>query len=128
MAQHEIINLEPQRSAGQTCCVLLAPRLGDAAAVEAAELFKALADPTRLHILDVLSQHTGLVCVCDLEDVVGLPDPVSGQRPRQPTISHHLRVLREAGLVGYEKQRQWAYYFVIPERLAQIQRLVDQLR
>lgn len=93
------------------------PRLADAQAQAAATLLKALADPARLQILDVLSQYPGLVCVCDLEGVVGLPDPATGQRPRQPTISHHLKVLRLAGLVRYEKRGQWAYYAVIREQV-----------
>jgi ArsR family transcriptional regulator len=104
------------------------PRLADDEARAGAELLKALADPTRLHILDVLSQRQGEVCVCDLEGVVGLPDPHTGQRPRQSTISHHLRVLREAGLVGYERRGQWAYYFVQQNRLALARNLLLGLR
>lgn len=125
----ETIILEPRRRPGQGCCEAdVAPRLSDEQASSWAELFKALADPTRLQILDVLSQHTGTVCVCDLEGVVGLPDQQTGQRPRQPTISHHLKVLRAAGLVGYEKRGLWAYYFVRRERLAAVQELLDRLR
>ena len=101
--------------------------MGDDEARAAADLFKALADPARLQILDVLSQRAGAVCVCDLEGVVGLPD-ANGQRPKQPTISHHLRVLRDAGLVGYEKQGQWAYYFIHRERLDEVQALLARLR
>src|SRR3712207_3077086 len=95
------------------CCGVrvVAPRLADERAKQAAELFKALADPARLQILDVLARQGREVCVCDLEGIVGLPD-ARGHRPKQPTISHHLRVLRDAGLVGYEKRGQWAYYFV----------------
>jgi ArsR family transcriptional regulator len=128
MATSEKIILEPRRQTGQSCCATVLPRLNDEAAKTAADLLKALADPTRLQILDILVQHTGLVCVCDLEGVVGLPDPQTGQRPKQPTISHHLRVLREAGLVGYEKQGVWAYYFVHRERLAEVRVLLDMLR
>jgi ArsR family transcriptional regulator, arsenate/arsenite/antimonite-responsive transcriptional repressor len=128
MATSETIILETKRQNGQSCCAPVTSRLGDQAAKAAAELFKALADPARLQILDILVQHTGLVCVCDLEGAVGLPDPQTGQRPKQPTISHHLRVLREAGLVGYEKRGVWAYYFVRRERLAEVRALVDALR
>lgn len=120
--------LEPRRQVGQSCCVPVAPRLDDAAARQAADLLKALADPARLQILDILVQRSGLVCVCDFEGVVGLPDPATGQRPKQSTISHHLRVLREAGLVGYEKQGLWAYYFVHRERLADVQSLLGLLK
>src|SRR5258706_15498898 len=94
------------------------PRLADGEARAGAELLKALADPTRLHILDVLSQRQGEVCVCDLEGVVGLPDPHTGQRPRQSPLSHHLRVLPEAGLVGYQRRGEWAYFFVPQNKLA----------
>jgi ArsR family transcriptional regulator, arsenate/arsenite/antimonite-responsive transcriptional repressor len=124
MAASEPIILEPKRQTGQSCCEPVAPRLSDQAAKAAADLLKALADPARLQILDILVQRSGLVCVCDFEGVVGLPDPQTGQRPKQPTISHHLRVLRDAGLVGYEKQGLWAYYFVRRERLAEIQTLL----
>jgi ArsR family transcriptional regulator len=127
MIEHDTIVLEPMRQLGQGCCQPVLPRLGDDEASTAAALLKALADPARLQILDVLSQHTGHVCVCDLEGAVGLPD-AQGQRPKQPTISHHLRVLRDAGLVGYEKRGQWAYYFVHRDRLADVQGLLDRLR
>ncbi len=124
--EHTLL-LEPKRQFGQGCCQAVIPRLSDEEAGYAAVLLKALADPTRLQILDILSQHTGKVCVCDFEGVVGLPDPETGQRPKQPTISHHLRVLRDAGLVGYEKQGQWAYYFVRRDRLADVQCLLNGL-
>lgn len=121
--------LEQKRRAEQGCCEPgVAPRLTDDAAKAAADLFKALADPARLQILDILDQHTGTVCVCDLEGVVGLPDEQTGQRLRQPTVSHHLKILRAAGLVDCEKRGLWAYYFVRRERLADVQALLDQLR
>jgi ArsR family transcriptional regulator len=113
-----------------TCCecITLTPRLSDTEAQVAANLFKALADPTRLHILDVLSQQTQQVCVCDLEGIVGLPDAHTGHRPRQATISHHLKVLRDAGLVSYQKRGQWVYYHVCREQLAVAQALLEALR
>lgn len=115
-------------SSGQGCCAPVAPRLDDARAAATADLLKALADPARLQILDVLLQRDGMVCVCDLEGVVGLPDPQTGQRPKQPTISHHLRVLREAGLVSYEKRGTWSYYSVRRERLRELWALLAWLR
>ncbi len=126
MSEHSVI-MEPKRHAGQGCCEELEPRLGDDEAKDGAELLKALADPARLQILDVLLQRGGLVCVCDFEGIVGLPDERTGQRPKQPTISHHLRVLRAAGLVDYRKQGLWAYYFVRRERLENAQSLLDGL-
>ncbi|MDP9309609.1 MAG: metalloregulator ArsR/SmtB family transcription factor [Chloroflexota bacterium] len=127
MVAQEPVILEPKRQIGQACCAVVAPRLGDAAAKSAADLLKALADPARLQILAILAQSSGSVCVCDLEGVVGLPDPQTGQRPKQPTISHHLKVLRAAGLVGCEKQGLWAYYVVDRERLAEAQALLAAL-
>jgi ArsR family transcriptional regulator len=66
-----------------------------------AESFDLLAHPVRLQLLDVLARNEGRVCVCDLEAAV----PV-----KQPTVSHHLRLLREAGIVESEKVGQWVYY------------------
>jgi ArsR family transcriptional regulator len=72
---------------------------GEATAV--ATDFEHLAHPVRLQLLDVLARNEGRVCVCDLEAAV----PV-----KQPTVSHHLRLLREAGLIESEKVGQWVYY------------------
>ena len=68
-----------------------------------------LAHPIRLQLLDILARHGGQVCVCDLEGAVSV---------KQPTVSHHLRLLREAGLIDCERHGQWAYYFVKREALA----------
>lgn len=125
---NETMILEPKRQVGQGCCEQVAPRLSDEAAKQGAHLLKALADPTRLQILDILMQRSGSVCVCDFEGVVGLPDEATGQRPKQPTISHHLKVLRDAGLVDCEKQGLWAYYFVQRDRLDAVRELLDSLR
>jgi ArsR family transcriptional regulator len=127
MAKTYISKSEPaEHPAQNTMCLrhTVLPRISDNKAQAAAALLRALADPARLQILDVLAQHDRLVCVCDLEGVVGLPDPQTGQRPKQPTISHHLKVLRIAGLVDYEKRGQWAYYAVRRERLAEARALI----
>ncbi len=117
-----------ERRPGEPCCLPgVAPRLTDAQSEEAAELFKALADPARLQILDILSQHAGLVCACDLEGRVGRPDARTGERPKQPTISHHLKVLRDAGLIEAEKHGLWVFYFLNRERLAGLKRLLNNL-
>ena len=102
------------RSRGERCCEV-DPNEGLPAA-EAADLvdhFKLLADPVRLQILDVLSRNEGQVCVCDLEAAV----PV-----KQPTVSHHLKVLRNAGVVETERRGVWAYYFVNRARLEELRR------
>ena len=69
---------------------------------------KALADPVRLQIVDVLRRQAGEVCVCDLQPLFEIT---------QPTLSHHLRKLREAGLVGVVRRGQWAYYYVLPDSM-----------
>jgi ArsR family transcriptional regulator len=73
-----------------------------------AAIAKALGDPIRLQLVDVLRKHAGKVCVCELVPLFDLS---------QPTVSHHLKVLREAGIVASERQGLWAYYYVIPDSL-----------
>ena len=95
------------------CCAPLArePLTGDQA-VELARVFKAMGDPVRLRLLSLIASHAGgEACVCDLTDVFDL----SG-----PTISHHLKVLREAGLITGERRGTWVYYRVRPDLLAQV--------
>ena len=83
---------------------------GDAAGL--ARGFAALADPARLRILSLLaSAEPGEVCACDLVEPVGRA---------QPTVSHHLKVLSEAGLIVGDKRGRWIWYRVVPERLAQL--------
>ena len=69
----------------------------------AAELFKALGDPHRLRLLEIIARASPDICVCDLNDGVPL---------LQPTVSHHLRVLKDAGLVTCERRANWMYYRV----------------
>lgn len=91
----------------QTCCPpLLAAPLDDPAADRLAAALKVLADPARLRILSIIGAHPdGEVCVCDLTDPLGLS---------QPTVSHHLKILAEAGLVGREQRGRWVFYWVEP--------------
>jgi ArsR family transcriptional regulator, arsenate/arsenite/antimonite-responsive transcriptional repressor len=96
-----------------------APRLSDATARELASDFDILAHPVRLQLLDVLARNEGQVCVCDLEAAVSV---------KQPTVSHHLRLLREADLIGFEKRGLWTYYFVNRRELNALRsRVVAQL-
>ena len=91
--------------------------LGEEAATELARMFKALADPVRLRLLSLIASHEGgEACVCDLTG----PFDVS-----QPTISHHLKVLREAGLVGSERRGTWVYYWVLPAALTKLSSLLQ---
>ena len=74
--------------------------------------FLALADPVRLRLLSLIASHQdGEACVCDLNDAFDLS---------QPTISHHLKVLRQAGLLGSERRGTWVYYRVVPDALQQL--------
>ena len=82
------------------------PSVSDARAERIAALAKALADPIRLRLVDVLRRHAGQVCVCELTPLFDVS---------QPTVSHHLKVLRDAGLVGVERRGLWAYYYVQPD-------------
>jgi ArsR family transcriptional regulator len=80
-----------------------------------APLLKALADPVRLRLLSLVASHAdGEACVCDLNDAFDLS---------QPTISHHLKVLHEAGLLNREKRGVWVYYQARPEAMAAIMTL-----
>jgi ArsR family transcriptional regulator len=81
-----------------------------------AALFKALADETRLEILGLLASAGIPLCVCEVENQV--------KHLSQPTISHHLRQLREAGLVMAERRGTWVYYTLCPQAIAQLKRFV----
>jgi ArsR family transcriptional regulator len=101
-----------KRPPGERCCEpLVYPELDAEGAQRMATVAKALADPVRLQLVDVLNKHAGKVCVCELVPLFELS---------QPTVSHHLKVLREAGIVGSERQGLWAYYFVIPDALEEL--------
>ena len=95
--------LEPRRIGERCCDSDVQSSMSMAEATRATEDLAILAHPVRMQLLDVLSRKEGMVCVCDLESAV----PV-----KQPTVSHHLRLLREAGLIHAEKQGLYAYYRV----------------
>jgi len=92
------------------CCSPVTGGVLDAAAAEQlARVFKALGDPTRVRLLSLIAAHTDReACVCDLTDPVGLS---------QPTVSHHLKQLVEAGLITREQRGKWAYYRVVQTAL-----------
>jgi len=101
-----------KRAAGEPCCQpVVYPDVERVAAERIAQLAKALGDPVRLQLVDVLRRHAGKVCVCELVPLFDLS---------QPTVSHHLKVLREAGIVGSERKGLWAYYYVIPDALEEL--------
>ena len=108
------LELEPKtkRAAGERCCEpVVYPDVERRQAERMATIAKALSDPVRVQLVDVLRKHAGKVCVCELVPLFDLS---------QPTVSHHLKVLRNAGIVESEKQGLWAYYYVLPEALDEL--------
>src|ERR1051325_2363869 len=108
------LELSPKtkRRAGERCCdPVVYPDVEREQAVRLAETARALGDPIRLQLVDVLRKHAGKVCVCELVPLFDIS---------QPTLSHHLKKLRDAGIVDSERQGLWAYYYVLPERLAEL--------
>ena len=101
-----------KRLAGEPCCEpVVYPDVDRERAVRIADVAKALGDPIRLQLVDVLRKHAGKVCVCELVPLFDLA---------QPTVSHHLKVLRDAGIVESERQGLWAYYYVVPDALEEL--------
>jgi ArsR family transcriptional regulator len=101
-----------KRPVGEPCCEPVAyPDIEREHAERMARVAKALGDPIRMQLVDVLRRHAGKVCVCELVPLFELS---------QPTVSHHLKVLREAGIVGSERRGLWAYYYVHPESLEEL--------
>jgi len=99
-----------------TCPPLLAGALEPEDAESLAGALRALADPARLRILSLIqAQPEGEACVCHLTEPLGLT---------QPTVSHHMRVLLDAGLVAREQRGSWAYFSVISEQLASLRELL----
>jgi ArsR family transcriptional regulator, arsenate/arsenite/antimonite-responsive transcriptional repressor len=108
------LELSPKTKApaGQPCCEpVVYPDVQRAEAERMAKVAKALGDPVRLQLVDVLRKHAGKVCVCELVPLFDLS---------QPTVSHHLKVLREAGIVGSERQGLWAFYYVNTDALKEV--------
>jgi ArsR family transcriptional regulator, arsenate/arsenite/antimonite-responsive transcriptional repressor len=94
------------------CQALGAAALGEPQAVELATMFKALGDPVRLRLLSLIASHPGgQACVCEISGTFDVS---------QPTISHHLKLLRSAGLLDCERRGTWVYYWVIPAALQQL--------
>jgi ArsR family transcriptional regulator len=106
--------LEPKqkRAAGERCCdPVVYPEVERHQAERMATIAKALGDPIRLQVVDVLRKHAGKVCVCELVPLFDVS---------QSTLSHHLKKLREAGIVDAERRGLWAYYYVIPDALKEL--------
>ncbi len=108
------LELSPKqkRAAGAPCCEpVVYPDVDREQALGMAAVAKALGDPIRLQLVDVLRRHAGKVCVCELVALFDIS---------QPTLSHHLKRLRDAGIVDSERQGLWAYYYVIPDALEEL--------
>jgi ArsR family transcriptional regulator len=108
------LELSPKhkRAAGERCCEpVVYPDVQRVQALRIAVVAKALGDPIRLQLVDVLRKHAGKVCVCELVPLFDIS---------QPTLSHHLKKLRDAGIVDSERQGLWAYYYVIPSALQEL--------
>jgi ArsR family transcriptional regulator len=99
------------------CAPMVDQALTEDAAADLATGFKALGDPVRLRLLSLIATRAGgEVCVCDLTDAFQV---------KGPTISHHLKVLREAGLIDCERRGTWVYYWIVPTALAPLSQLLD---
>jgi ArsR family transcriptional regulator, arsenate/arsenite/antimonite-responsive transcriptional repressor len=100
-----------------SCCAPLAAfALSDAQAAATAELFKALADPARVRIVNALATSEDAVCVCNLIEPLGLS---------QPTVSHHMKKLLDAGLVEREQRGKWAYFSLKSEAVETLAAVAD---
>jgi len=98
--------------AAECCPALAAAALAEPQAAELAAMFKALSDPVRLRLLSLVASHPGgQACVCEISQTFDVS---------QPTISHHLKMLRSTGLLDCERRGTWVYYWVIPSALQQL--------
>ena len=98
------------------CAPLAAPVLSDKQADGTAALFRALGDPARVRIVNLLATSDEAICVCNLTEPLGLS---------QPTVSHHLKKLVDAGLLEREQRGKWAYFSIKPEAMARLASLSD---
>jgi ArsR family transcriptional regulator len=108
------LELSPKtkRAPGERCCEpVVYPDVQREQALRMADVAKALGDPIRLQLVDVLRKHAGKVCVCELVPLFDIS---------QPTLSHHLKKLRDARIVDSERRGLWAYYYVIPDALEEL--------
>jgi len=106
------------RAVIDTCFTpLVREPIGEAAAVRLAQVFKAFADPVRLRLVSLIAAHqSGEVCVCDLTAAFDLT---------QPTISYHLKILRQAGIVDCERRGSWIYHRIVPSTLERMASLLS---
>ncbi|MFJ5260557.1 ArsR/SmtB family transcription factor [Streptomyces sp. NPDC088387] len=109
MSKQELVVLGQDDLAADCCPSLLTAPLDEDQATDLSKMFKALGDPVRLRLLSLIASRAGgEVCVCDLTPAFDLS---------QPTISHHLKLLRQAGLIDCERRGTWVYYWAVPTTL-----------
>ncbi len=116
---NETLEITPKqkRPPGEPCCEpVVYPDVERDEALRMARIARALGDPIRLTLVDVLRKHAGKVCVCELVPLFDVT---------QSTLSHHLKKLRDAGLVDSERRGLWAYYYVEPQALEELSSWLD---
>ena len=107
----------PTSETAIVCCVPLAtPVLDEDEAIATAELFKSLADPARVRIMNILATNPDAVCACEFEPVLGLS---------QATVSHHLKKLTDAGLIEREQRGRWAYFSLQRDAVEKLAAVAD---
>ena len=121
-AGNRVLELTPaagqETGAGECSIPLVREPVGEVAAAGLAQVFRALGDPVRLRLVSLIGAHQGgEACVCDLS---------AAFRLSQPTISHHLKVLREAGLIDSERRGTWVYYRLVPSALERMAALLAE--
>ncbi|WP_313811062.1 metalloregulator ArsR/SmtB family transcription factor [Glutamicibacter sp.] len=110
----------PRGRGESDCCPTTSPRaMGEADALQGARILKAIADPNRLRLLSIVKNGpSDGTCVCDLTEPLQLG---------QPTVSHHLKILVDSGLLAREKRGTWAYYTLVPHELKKAAALIMEL-
>ena len=108
--------MQTTRTIYECCAPVLEAPLEETEATQLADWYAILADPTRLRLLSLISAAGEACAACDLVEPLGVS---------QPTVSHHLKVLRDAGLVASEKRGRWVYYQPVPERLNILSRAIS---
>jgi len=113
----EVIPAVNPRAAAEACAIpLIREPIDETAAAGLLQVLKALADPVRLRLVSLIGAHQGgEVCVCELTTAFELT---------QPTISHHLKVLREAGIIDCERRGTWVFYWLVPAALERVTALL----
>lgn len=115
--RQDLLVLEERQKGDRCCAAEVQVRYAPAERTALTADLQLLGNEVRLQILEILTRNEGHVCVCDLEAAL----PV-----KQSTVSHHLKLLREAGLIDYERRGLWAYYFVDREALAALRTRINQ--